>query len=199
MQGDKAIAALAASQIKHVVYSTLESVGIPLPHFDSKENLAKRLRAAGVPTTLLYTSYYYSNVLGQIVDNGDHVLIGNPLPDNVILPSFAVEQTGLWVAKAFEDPKWIGKDMYAAAQNMTVLQVAEGIAKITGRVVKTKQVTDDQFAADKDTDREWYTNCVAFHKGLITRDVEASKAIVPVAWSFLEWAEQNEAILKLRK
>jgi hypothetical protein len=38
------------------------------------------------------------------------LILHHPLPDNSVIPSFAVEQIGLWAMVAFKDPKkWIGK------------------------------------------------------------------------------------------
>jgi hypothetical protein len=38
------------------------------------------------------------------------VQLDNPMPDDTVVPSFAVEQTGLWAAAAFKDPKkWISE------------------------------------------------------------------------------------------
>lgn len=192
------MAALAEAGVQHVVYSTLESISFAVPHFDGKAAIAARFHASTVPTTFLYTCYYFSNVLSQLQLNGD-IQVASPLPDDTVLPSFAVEQVGLFVAAAFLDPAWIGRDMFPVGDLITVAHVAQTLAKVTGRTVRTAGVTHAQFEMDQTTDREWYLNYEAFRRGLIVRDLEASRRIVPHAWDFEAWARQNEEILKLRK
>lgn len=202
-QGFAAAQALAAAGLKHVVVSTCESVpDLVIPHFDGKAAVAARFRAAGLPTTLLYTCYYFSNVLAQlqVTDTDTEVVTAAALPDDVVIPSMAVEQIGLFIAAAFKDPnKWVGKDMYPVGEKISVSDIARTLAKVTGRPVKTMGVTHEQFENDKTTDREWYLNFEAFRRGLIKRDVDASRRIVPGAWDFKAWAEQNEKIRELRK
>jgi hypothetical protein len=88
--------------------------------------------------------------------------------------------------------------MYAAAQNITVAEIAAGVARATGRNVATRQMSAAEFKADTTTDREWYANWVAFFEGRIVRDVGASRELVPEAWDFDAWARETGALAKWR-
>jgi uncharacterized protein YbjT (DUF2867 family) len=87
------VQAIKEAGVKHLVYSTLDALG-NVPHFDSKETIAAAVRKSGVPYTLLYTIYYFSNVLSQIKETPEGLLLDLPMPDDTVIPSFAVEQTG---------------------------------------------------------------------------------------------------------
>lgn len=204
--GFGAVDAFVSAQLQHVVFSTTGSTAPHvIPHFDSKTRIADRLKASGLPTTILLSSYYYSNVKWFLPSDAEDdktkpITIACPMPDDVVLPSYAVEQTGSWAAAAFRDPgRWVGKDMEAAGENMTVKQVADQLAEVTGREVRTLGMTHEQFRNDKEMDREWYANFDAMFKKLISRDVEESKKIVPDAWDFRAWAKQDPRIAKLIK
>ncbi|BEI80995.1 hypothetical protein CcaverHIS002_0201550 [Cutaneotrichosporon cavernicola] len=197
-QGRAAVDAIKAAGVQRVVYSTLDSLGT-VPHFDSKATIAGYVRDSGVPFTLLYTSYYYSNILsGQIKEVDGGLLLDLGMPDDAVLPSYAVEQTGLWAVKAFE-PEWIGKDMYAAGENMSIADIAAALARVTGRNVTTRHVTLAEFEADTTTDREWYVNFVAVVEKRFTRDVAKSRETVPQAWDFDTWAKETGSLDKWRK
>lgn len=98
---------------KHVVYSTLESVEPkqPLPHFDAKARVTKRMRDAKVPATQVFTSYFYENLLDAKWEEKDGKRVFKlEMPDDAQIPSYSVAQVGLWVRVALNDPeKWIGE------------------------------------------------------------------------------------------
>ncbi len=186
--------ALAAAEVKHVVFSSLMR-GTGLPHFDSKVNVADHLPSLG-PVTCIYTSAYYSNVLAMLKEEGSELVLAHPLPDDVVIPSFAVEQVGACVAAAFNSPM---AKVYACSQNLTPAIMAKELAVVLGRPVRTNRVARAAFDADTETERVWYANWKAFADGRITSDIEASKAVVPDAWSFGEWARECTALDKWRK
>lgn len=186
--------ALAAAGVKHVVFSSLMR-GTGLPHFDSKVNVADHLRSLG-PVTCIYTSAYYSNVLAMLKEEGGELVLAHPLPDDVVMPSFAVEQVGAWVAAAFNSPM---AKVYACSQNLTPAIMAKELAAVLGRPVRTNRIARAAFDADTETERVWYASWKAFADGRITNDIEASKAVVPDAWSFGEWARECTALDKWRK
>ena len=70
------------------------------------------IRSTSLPTTFLYTSHAYSDFLylhyftkDQTSDNPDRFLLTIPVPDDTILPGFALEQTGEFVLAALKSPK----------------------------------------------------------------------------------------------
>jgi hypothetical protein len=69
---------------------------------------------------MLYTSHAYNDFLylnhftkDSASDNPDRFLLTIPVPDDTILPGFALEQTGEFVLAALKSPKkYVGKSNY---------------------------------------------------------------------------------------
>ncbi|GMK56257.1 hypothetical protein CspeluHIS016_0300970 [Cutaneotrichosporon spelunceum] len=197
-QGLAAVTAIKAAGVKHLVYSTLDSLG-DVAHFDSKATIAGYVRESGVPYTLLYTSYYYSNILFNMLKEEDGALILDMgVPDEVIVPSFAVEQTGLWAVQAFK-PEWVGKDMDVVGECMAISAIATGVSLVTGRKCETRHVTMAEFEADTKTDRGWHNNFKAMIDKRFSRSESESRKVVPDAWTFIQWAKMTGALDKYRK
>ncbi|WOO82134.1 NmrA-like family domain-containing protein 1 [Vanrija pseudolonga] len=193
-----AVDAALAAGVKHIVYSALESFAPAqeLPHFDSKAEVVAYLKKLNAPATPLYTAYYYSNVFmsakGAVLDL--------PIPEDAVIPAFDAGQIGLWARAAFRDPaKWIGKDMYAAGENITAKQIAAVLSQVAGHEVRPLNYTREQFLElDKNgaLDHEIWLNYLAIVEDRWHRDVKASREIAPDAWDFKTWAENNAAAIK---
>lgn len=201
-QGKGAADALARAKVPHVVFSTLASYRPrqDLPHFDGKADITAYLAELNVPTTNLFLSYYFSNLfmLGGTEQPDGTLVLTNPLPDGVGIPSFAVEETGQWARAAFRDPAhWVGRSMDACTGYVTVEEYAAGVARATGRNVKTQKWTRGQFLADKDFDREWWLNWYAIVQGEMQYDVEASKRVVPTATGWTEWVQKEPKVKEM--
>ena len=79
--------------------------------------MVEYIRSTKLPTTMLYTSHAYNDFLylnhftkDSASDNPDRFLLTIPVPDDTILPGFALEQTGEFVLAALKSPKkYVGK------------------------------------------------------------------------------------------
>jgi hypothetical protein len=126
--------------------------------------VAKELKASGIPSTVLYTSQYFSDVIkfGWLQPQKDgSVMLGMPCPDDTIIPAFPVEQTGLWVLEALNNPsKWIGTsstsndnvsrdDMQACTEIDSLESMAKTLSEVSGKVVHTRHMTDEEFLSEK--------------------------------------------------
>ncbi|TYJ54358.1 hypothetical protein B9479_005024 [Cryptococcus floricola] len=191
--------------IKHIVYSTLDAVekGASPPHFASKAAVSAYLKEKKYPYTNLYTCIYFSNLyrfglLKQSPDDKRWVL-NFTVPDDTKLPSFPAEQTGKWVVAAWKAPdEWIGKDMTACTNVLTLTEMAASLSNIAGFKVDTPHVSREVFfseaykeSAGKDV---WLAMRILLEGGM-DRDVEASKKVVPDQLDFEAWA-RNSSDLK---
>lgn len=114
--------ACKAAGVKLIVHSSLESYGsrLAIPHFDAKAEgesspvpakpVTKYIRAQGVPATILFTSYYFTNLnSAKLEERGGETVLELPLPDDTVLPGFNPHQIGLFARVAFAEPEeWTG-------------------------------------------------------------------------------------------
>ncbi|WWC69236.1 uncharacterized protein I206_103173 [Kwoniella pini CBS 10737] len=193
------------AELKHVIYSTLDELhDADVPHFQSKANVTKYIKATCLPTTYLYTSYYFSNAtkFGQISkDKNDRLLLSIPAPDECLIPGYAVEQTGKWVLKALQNPnEFIGKDIQACSDIISVAQMASTLSDVAETKFDTLELSKEEFYSEdykKKTDKEIWVNMEMFYRKLIRRDVAASKKLVPDQWDFKQWAENSKEFRKV--
>ncbi|TYJ54348.1 hypothetical protein B9479_005014 [Cryptococcus floricola] len=190
--------------IKHIVYSTLDAGEKgAVPHFDSKAAVSAYLKEKKYPYTNLYTCFYFANLyrfgqLKQLPDDKRWVLNLDGL-DDTKLPFFPVEQTGKWVVAAWKAPdEWIGKDMTACTDILTVVEMAAFLSNLAGFKIDTPHTSREDFytEAHKESVGEelWLSMKVLIENGT-NRDVEASKKVVPDQYDFETWA-RNSAGLK---
>jgi hypothetical protein len=105
----------------------------------------------------------------QPADDGTFTL-RIPAPDDCLLPSFAVEQTGGWVAAILRDPKaYVGARVDACSEVTTVGEWAAALSAVSGKTVKTLGIPGGEFFLDgteirKMVPEEVYLNYLAFYK-----------------------------------
>lgn len=60
--------------------------------------------------TVLHTTVPYTRICEWLKDGPDGLVLDVPIPDDIALPMFAVEQTGDYVLAALRNPKrWAGE------------------------------------------------------------------------------------------
>lgn len=208
--GINCVDACKRAKIKHLVYSTLDSYlpRIHVPHFDSKaastcsQNLltpvTAHINTVRQPATQLYTSLYFDELLTWPIhkENGK-ILIVNPLPDEAVIPCYAPSQTGLWVRHAFLHPDvWIGhKRLECVGELMTLPRFAEVLTEATKYTVDVEHKSRQEFLDNTaNLDREIWIVFKGYLDMEMQRNVEKSRAIVPEAWDFAEWVEENAEV-----
>lgn len=141
-------------------------------------SVADYIRSTSLPTTFLYTSHAYSDFLhlqhftkDPSSGDPDRYLITIPVPDDTILPGFALEQTGEFVLAALRNPKRyagmfslyrassassghtaetsIGQDIHACGSTPTLREMATMLSKATGKNIDTLHLTKDEFYSEK--------------------------------------------------
>ncbi len=153
--------------VAHVVWSTLEdtrefipagSGRMPLlmgkynvPHFDAKGEANHAFIDRGVPTTLLYTSFYWDNLVhfGMQPQRGADGVLGFVLPMiNARLPGIAAADIGECAFGIFvRGGELIGKSVGIAGEHLTGAQMAEQLALALGEPVRHVALTPRQYAA----------------------------------------------------
>ncbi|WVR05369.1 hypothetical protein IAU60_002383 [Kwoniella sp. DSM 27419] len=199
-QATEAIKACHEAGIKHIVYSTLDD-GTGCAHWQSKADASQWAKDNGIPITNLYMTAYFENIssfgLLKAAEDGSFTL-GLPMPDDTKMAGVAVAQTGMWVRPAFDEAdKYQGKDIYACTSEYTIAEMAQALAKISGKTVNTGHITKDIFYSDNmksQLGQELWDNWKLFVEGKLTRDVSASQAVAPKSWDFEAWAKQDQGV-----
>jgi len=152
--------AAKASKVAHVIWSTLEDVRkfVPLsddrmptlmgkykvPHFDAKGEANQLFIAAGVPTTLYNTSFYWDNFIyfgaGPKPGPDGQLLLTLPMGD-AKLPGMASEDIGKCAYGVFKrGGEFIGKEIAVAGEHLTGTEMAEKMSRALKRTVKYNPV-----------------------------------------------------------
>ena len=156
--------AAAKAGVPHVIWSTLEDTRtffapdgrrMPVlmgkynvPHFDAKGEANARFTSK-VPTTLLYTSFYWDNLIhfGMGPKKGpDGVLaISLPLADKR-MSGMAAEDIGKCAFGIFrEGAAHIGKSVGIAGEHLSGAQMAAALTAALGQSVRYNAITPEQY------------------------------------------------------
>lgn len=162
--GNQARAAAAAG-VKHLIWSTLEDTRALLPidddrmpvlqerfnvpHFDAKEEANAKFTEAGVPTTFLYTAFYWENFIffgaGPARGEDGKLALTMPMGD-ATLPGIAVADIGKVAYSIFKrGDEFIGQSVYISGENLTGTQLAAAFSKALGEEVTYNAVDADLY------------------------------------------------------
>jgi uncharacterized protein YbjT (DUF2867 family) len=152
--------AAKADGVQHVIWSTLEDTRrwIPLsddrmptlhgkykvPHFDGKGEANQAFVDAGLPVTLLHTSFYWDNFIyfGAGPKPGPDGVLALTMPmGDKPLPGIAAEDIGKCALGIFKAGReFIGKSVGIAGEHLTGRQMAEKMSRALGREVRYNDV-----------------------------------------------------------
>jgi len=161
--------ALKKAGVKHVVLSALEDtrpivnkaenkdtwkvieedLGMYVPHFDGKAEVAVEYTAE-LPTTKLLTSFYYENFIAFGMGpsrqaDTDSYAITFPMAD-AKLAMVAVEDIGKCACAILQDESMIGKTVGVHSEALTCKQIAEVFTKVCGETVQYNAVPTEVYA-----------------------------------------------------
>ena len=219
--GNMARAAKAAG-LKHVIWSTLEDTRqwIPLsdtrmptlmgqykvPHFDAKGESNKVFTDLGVPTTFLFTSFYWDNLIyfGMGPRKGPDGKLAFTLPmGDRKLPGIAAEDIGKCaygiIKKGLE---YIGKSVGIAGEHLTGKQMADALSLALGQEVVHNAVSPEVFRSFGFPGAEDLGNMFQFnhdfeHVFCAARSISVSRALNPSLQTFETWLARNKASIPL--
>jgi uncharacterized protein YbjT (DUF2867 family) len=157
--------AAKAAGVSHVVWSTLEDVRdfVPLsddrmptllerykvPHYDAKGEANHFFTDAGVPTTMLNTSFYWENLIyfgmGPAAGDDGELAITFPLGDKK-LAGIAAGDIGACAYGIFAaGDTFIGKTVSIAGGHLSGQEMADGLARALGKDVRYNAVSPDAY------------------------------------------------------
>ena len=212
--GNLAQAAKAAG-LKHVIWSTLEDSRkwVPLsdnrmptlqgkykiPHFDAKGEADDLFVKAGLPVTLLLTSFYWDNFIhfgmGPKKGPDGKLAITFPLDDKK-LAAMAVEDIGKCAYGIFErGSEFIGKKVGISGGQLTGAQMAAALSKALGKEVVYNNVPPEVYRGFGFPGADDLGNMFQFKRDFNdyycgARSVEFSRSLNPELLSFEAWLEK---------
>ena len=219
--GNLARAARAAG-VRHALWSTLEDTRrfVPLesqrmptlmgrykvPHFDAKGEADELFRQAGVPTTLLLTSFYWDNLVhfGMGPKPGPDGTLAITMPmGNARLPGIAAEDIGRCAYGVFKaGPALVGRTVGIAGEHLTGAQMAEALGRALGRPVRYQDVPPEVYRGFGFPGADDLGNMFQFKRDFEAdfcraRDVALSRSLNPRLQDFAAWLAANAGRIAL--
>jgi uncharacterized protein YbjT (DUF2867 family) len=213
--------AAAKAGVQHVIWSTLEDTRtffaadgkrMPVlmgrynvPHFDAKGE-ANALFTSKVPTTLLYTSFYWDNLIhfGMGPKKGPDGVLAFTLPmADKRLSGIAAEDIGKCACGIFrEGDVHVGKSVGIAGEHLTGAQMAAELTAALGQTVRYNAVTPEQYrgfgfpgAEDLGNMFQFYAEFeAAFMKA---RPIEVARRLNPELQTFAAFLARNKGRIPL--
>jgi uncharacterized protein YbjT (DUF2867 family) len=208
--------AAAGREVAHVVWSTLEDTRdlvppgagvMPLlqgrfnvPHYDAKGEANAVFAALGVPTTYLYTSFYWDNLIhfGMQPRLGADGRLGFVLPmGEARLPGIAAADIGACAFGIFaRGSELVGKSVGIAGEHLTGRQMAEQLALALGEPVEHLSPTPAQYAAPGFPGAAELANMFQFKRDFerrycAARDIGCARELHPETMTFAAWLARN--------
>jgi uncharacterized protein YbjT (DUF2867 family) len=208
--------AAKAAGVRHVVWSTLEDTRrfVPLsddrmptlhgkykvPHFDAKGEADRFFTDAGVPTTFLYASYYWDNLIhfGAGPTKGPDGVLQFTLPTgDAKMAGVAAEDIGRVAYGIFKaGDAYVGKAVGVAGEHLTGAQMAAALTRALDREVRLNSLSPAAYRALGFPGADDLGNMFQFYRDFegpvnALRDVARSRALNPKLQSFDAWLAQN--------
>jgi uncharacterized protein YbjT (DUF2867 family) len=215
--GNLAAAAKEAG-IRHGIWSTLEDTRrwVPLgddrmptlmehykvPHFDAKGESNRFFAEAGVPTTLLLTSFYWDNLIhfGMEPQRGADGKLDFTLPmGDAKLPGMAAEDIGKCAYGIFKAGLgMVGRTIGIAGEHLTGAEMSASLSKALGEEVRYASVTPEAYRSLGFPGAADLGNMFQFNHDFErdfcgARDPARSRLLNPELQTFDEWLARNGA------
>ena len=209
--GNMAQAAKTAG-VQHVIWSSLENTRkwVPLednrmptlqgkykvPHFDAKGEADELFREAGVPLTILLTSFYWDNFIyfgsgPQRTPDGSLALVF-PMDDKR-LSGIAAEDIGKSAYAIFKQGrKYIGETVAIAGGHLSGEEMARAMSQALGQEIRYQNVPPEVYRSFGFPGADDLGNMFQFKRDFNdyfvgVRDLELTRSLNPELQSFEEW------------
>lgn len=205
---------------QHVIWSTLEDVrnfyplnddSMPtlqgkykVPHFDGKGTSDQFFKDAGVPTTFLYVSFYWENLIyfgsGPVRGQDGALAITLPMAD-CKLSGIAAEDIGKAALGIFKRPELIGEKVGLAGDEPTVEEMASILSAAVGEKINYNPVSFATYRSFGFPGADDVTNMFQFYAEhedhcIKLRDIRFSRELNPEIQDFKTWVEKNKDKIK---
>jgi uncharacterized protein YbjT (DUF2867 family) len=207
--------------VAHVIWSTLEDTReyiapgtrMPalmgrynVPHYDGKGEANRAFFARGVPTTLLYTSFYWDNLIhfGMQPQRGADGKLGFVLPmGEARLPGIAAADIGPCAFAIFaRGSELVGKSVGIAGEHLNGAQMAEQLSLALGEPVAHLALSPREYAALGFPGADDLANMFQFkaefeHMYCAARNPACARELHPGLQTFARWLAQNRSRLPI--
>ena len=210
-------AAARAAGVKHVIWSTLEDTRqwVPLaddrmptlmgqykvPHFDAKGSSNKIFSEMGVPTTFLYTSFFWDNLIyfgmGPRKEPDGKLVFTLPMGD-AKLPGIAAEDIGKCALGIFRKGReYIGQSVGIAGEHLTGEQMAAALSQALGQEVRYHSISPEAYRHLGFPGAEDLGNMFQFNRDFAQdfcdrRDLEVARSLNPELQTFSQWLAKHK-------
>jgi uncharacterized protein YbjT (DUF2867 family) len=210
--------AKAAKQagVQHVIWSTLEDTRkwVPLdddrmptlmgsykvPHFDAKGEANGVFEHLGVPTTFLFTSFYWDNLIhfgmGPKPGEDGSLVFTMPMGDRK-LPGIAAADIGACAYGIFKrGGELIGKSIGIAGEHLTGKQMAASLTRALGQPVRYNAVSPEAYRSFGFPGAEDLGNMFQFKRDFESdfcgaRNPEVARGLNPKLRTFDAWLAEK--------
>ncbi len=148
IQGKLLADAAHRAQIQHFVYSSVGGAEREsgIPHFESKWQIEKHIRALGLPATIIRPVFFMDNFtsyFGEPIKQQNKLIL--PLHQDTRLQQIATEDIGSFAALAFEQPtSFIGKALEIAGDELSMTEIVETFSRVMKRTIEFVEQPMDQ-------------------------------------------------------
>jgi len=204
--------------VRHLVWSTLEDTRRTLalddprmptlmgrykvPHFDAKGEADALFTGGGVPTTLLYTSFYWDNFIHfglgpRRMPTGELALV-LPIGD-AAMPGIAAEDIGACAYAVFRRSEaTLGRSLGIAGEHLTLAAMAAAMGRALGEPVIPYAMPPSEFARLGFPGADDLANMFQFKRDFedafrARRPVATTQALLPGVLDFEGWLARHAA------
>jgi len=207
--------AALVSELQHVIWSTLDDTRkfVPLsddrmptlqgkykvPHYDAKGEADSIFTGAGLPTTLLLTSFYWDNLIhsgmGPQAGKDGRLEFALPMGDRK-LPGIASEDIGRCAYGIFKaGDEYIGRKVGIAGGHLTGAEMAAGLSQAYGQPVAYVPVAFDVYRGLGFPGAEDLGNMFQFKHDFEdyycgARSLDVSRSLNPSLLTFEDWLDK---------
>jgi len=148
IQGKLLADAAHRAQIQHFVYSSVGGAEREsgIPHFESKWQIEKHIRALGLPATIIRPVFFMDNFtsyFGEPIKQQNKLIL--PLHQDTRLQLIATEDIGSFAALAFEQPTgFLGKALEIAGDELSMTELAETFSRVMKRTIEFVELPMEQ-------------------------------------------------------
>lgn len=221
-QGKGMADAAKAAGVKHFIWSSLEDTRnfmslddtrmptlhgkYKVPHLDSKGEVDPYFAQIGLPTTVLWTSFYWENFIyfgmGPQKGQDGNLSLVIPMGDKK-LPGIAAEDIGKCALGIFmRGDEFIGKTVGIAGGHQTGKEYAEGMSAAIGKQINHVSVPFDVYRGFGFPGAEDVGNMFQFkhdfqEQFVNVRDLDLSRKLNPELKSYSQWIKENASRIPL--
>jgi uncharacterized protein YbjT (DUF2867 family) len=177
-----------------------------VPHFDAKGESDKVFTELGVPTTFLYASFYWENLIyfgmGPKKGTDGKLVLTLPMGDKK-LTGIAAEDIGKCAYGVFKKgSEYIGKSVGISGDHLTGKQMADALSVALGQAVDYNAISPATyrsfgFPGADDLGNMFQFYCDFEHEVCAARDLDLSRALNPSLQTFETWLAQNKTRIPL--